>query len=218
MSSRTTTRLVAAVAAALLLAAPPAQAAPRGDGDQKGQSGSLTVDEALKLAFPGCRVKRTTVYLKKPHKKRIAKLAGEKWTKGVVFPYVATKDGKLVGTAYFDAHRVRTLRETVMIVVEPTGKIGRVEVLAFGEPPAYRPRAKWYAQFVGHELNARLRLKRGIQGVSGATLTARATTSAARRTLALHEVLGEMAAERAKQAPAPQKPRAPKKGPPGRGE
>ena len=153
----------------------------------------MTVDEALELAFPGCEVERTTVYLKKQHKRRIAKLSGEKWTKGVVFPYVATKDGKLVGTAYFDVHRVRTVRETVMIVIDTEQKIRRIEVLAFAEPKDYLPRARWYAQFVGRKLDDRLRLKRAIKGVTGATLTARATTGAARRILALHKVLGEIA-------------------------
>ena len=165
----------------------------------------MTVAEALELAFPDCEVERTTVYLKKQHKQRIAKLSGEKWTKGVVFPYVARKEGKLVGTAYFDVHRVRTVRETVMIVIDTEQKIRRIEVLAFAEPKDYLPRAKWYAQFVGRKLDGRLRLKRGIKGVTGATLTARATTGAARRMLALHQVLGEIAGAESEQQRAPER-------------
>lgn len=152
----------------------------------------LTKQEALTLAFQGCEVKRSTVALKPEHKLRVGKLAGSKFSKGLVFPYVATRAGKLVGTAYFDVHRVRTLRETVMIVVDPQNRIQRIEILAFGEPQQYKPRAKWYAQFVGHALDKQLSLKHGIKGVTGATLTARATTSAARRVLAVHRVLGEI--------------------------
>ena len=127
---------------------------------------------------------------------RVGELAGDDFSKGVIFPYVATRDGKLVGTAYFDVHKVRTLRETVMIVVDPQDRIQRIEILAFGEPQEYLPRANWYAQFVGHKLDKKLSLKRGIKGVTGATLTARATTSSARRVLALHRVLGEIRREK----------------------
>jgi len=77
-----------------------------------------------------------------------------------------------------------------MIVVDPRGRIARFEILAFGEPPEYIPRGSWYQQLIGRELDDELELDRGIRGVSGATLTARASTQAARRILALHQVLG----------------------------
>ena len=104
-------------------------------------------------------------------------------------PYVATRDGKVVGTAYFDAHKVRTKRQTLMIVVGLDHRIERIELLAFAEPEDYVPRGNWYGQFIGKRLDDELSMKRGIRGVTGATLTARATTAAARRVLALHEVV-----------------------------
>ena len=164
------------------LATPPGRAAPRGKV-------FLTLDEALALAFPDCTVERRTEYLSDAQKRRIAKLAKVDFERNLAFPYVATRKGELVGTAYFDTHRVRTLRETLMVVVTPEGTIARIEVLAFAEPPDYIPRASWYAQFPGHDLDGDLQLKRGIRGVTGATLTARATTNTARRVLALHQVL-----------------------------
>lgn len=150
----------------------------------------LTVDEALALAFPDASVERRTVYLTDAQKRRAEELAGGPLESGLAFPYVATREGQTLGTAYFDTHRVRTLRETLMVVVSPAGTIARIEVLAFGEPPDYLPRGSWYAQFLGRPLDDELRIQRGIQAVTGATLTARATTEAARRVLALHAVLG----------------------------
>lgn len=149
----------------------------------------LTVEEALRLAFPGCEIERRTVYLTEEQKQAAQELARVELESSIVRPYVATKKGKLVGRAYFDTHDVRTKRETVMIAVEPGGKILRLELLAFAEPVDYIPRGKWYGQFKGKRLDAGLSLKRDIKGVTGATLTARATTNAARRSLALHEVL-----------------------------
>lgn len=179
--------LLSCLTLALISAAP---ADPPG-GSSSGKV-FLTQKEALALAFQDCQVTRSTVALKPEHKLRVGKLAGSKFSKGLVFPYVATRDGQLVGTAYFDVHRVRTLREIVMIVVDPQDRIQRIEILAFGEPQQYKPRAKWYAQFVGHALDQRLSLKHGIKGVTGATLTARAAVGAARRVLAVHRVLGEI--------------------------
>ena len=76
-----------------------------------------------------------------------------------------------------------------MVVVDPAGSIVRIEVLSFSEPEEYLPRAHWYQQFPGRRLDDELSLSRAIRPVSGATLTARATTEAARRVLALHRVL-----------------------------
>jgi hypothetical protein len=151
----------------------------------------LTVDEALALAFPGSAVERRTVYLSPEQLARAEALAGERPAAAIVHPYEARRDGRLVGTAYFDTHVVRTLGETVMIVVGPSDRVARVEIIAFDEPPEYVPREAWYRQFDGRALDAELELRRAIRPVSGATLTARATTAAVRRVLALHRALAE---------------------------
>jgi len=95
------------------------------------------------------------------------------------------------GAAYFDVHRVRTLPETLMIVVDPDGGVRQLEVMSFLEPEEYIPRRTWYDQFLRRRLGPRLRLKRSIHAVTGATLTARATASAVRRVLAIDQVLKE---------------------------
>lgn len=156
----------------------------------------LTRDEALALAFPGCEVERGTSYLREADVEAVAKLAGVSFDTKVVHPYVARKEGELVGTAYFDTHKVRTLRQTLMVVVDADGKLSRVELLSFGEPLDYVPRDLWYAQFAGASLDAELQLKRRIKPVTGATLTARATTDSARRMLALHQTLARLAKEK----------------------
>ena len=53
------------------------------------------------------------------------------------------------------------------------------------------PRKGWYEQYEGQELDDDLALKRDIRPVTGATLTARATTEAVRRVLALHAVVAD---------------------------
>jgi len=157
-------------------------------------------DEALKLAFPGAEVRRDPVFLTDDQRSRAAELAGEPIPGKLVLRHVARRDGRVVGTAYFDTHRVRTLPEALMIVVAPDGAVARVEVLSFDEPDEYRPRGAWYAQFPGRDLDDELALKRGIRGVTGATLTARATTAAVRRVLAIHRVLGDGGPQRGEES------------------
>lgn len=169
--------------AAVVLAA----ALPHSAGAQ-----ALTQEEALREAFPQAdSVERRTVYLTGAQLARARASAG----RGVVIEseivthYVAVKGGIPVGVAYFDAHRVRTLPEVLMIVVGTDQRIHRVQVLRFSEPPEYRPPDRWLARFVGRILDADLSERRGIDGITGATLTTRAVTSAARRVLALHSVV-----------------------------
>ena len=150
----------------------------------------LTREEALRLAFPGASIERRTAYLTEAQRRNAQKLSGDAdLPAALVSFYVATKDGAPVGFAYFDAHLVRTMPETIMVAIDPAGTILRIEVLSFDEPEEYRPRPAWYAQFSGKPLDDELSLKRGVRAVTGATLTARATTSAARRCLSLHRVL-----------------------------
>jgi Na+-translocating ferredoxin:NAD+ oxidoreductase RnfG subunit len=159
----------------------------------------LTVDEALRLAFPGCAVERRTVFLTPEQKSRVEQLAKGEVKSALVNPYHATCGGKDGGTAYFDSHVVRTLPETLMVMIDPQGKVKRIEVLSFAEPEDYLPPSRWYGQFAGQGLGDDLALGRHIRNVTGASLTARATTEAVRRVLALHQVISS-------QAPAGAKP------------
>lgn len=151
----------------------------------------LTREEALALAFPDCDVERQTHYLTQEERREAAGLAGVDVDSRLVVRYEADCGG----AAYFDVHRVRTLAETLMIVVDAEGRVARIEVMDFQEPEEYIPRRAWYDQFLGKLLGPRLRLRREIHAVTGATLTARATTDAVRRVLALHQVLEEARSE-----------------------
>lgn len=155
----------------------------------------MTADEALALAYPDCEVERETVFLTEEQLAEARRLSGEEIRSSILHPYRAVcpaGKGRTVvgGTAYFDVHRVRTLEETLMIALDASGAVQRIEVLSFREPEDYLPREVFYEQYEGKTLNPDLQLKRDIRNVTGATLTARATTEATRRVLALHRVIG----------------------------
>jgi hypothetical protein len=192
-SATSSSALLSSAVLALTLCAPPSfvQLDLREQLTVSAPSGKvyLTLEEALKLALPDCEIERATTYLTAEQKKLADELAGEALESSVVRPYIGRKDGKIVGTVYFDTHKVRTLRETILVLVDKDQKVARIELLAFGEPDEYAPKAEWYGQFVGKALDDELNLKRGIRSIAGASLTARATTSAVRRVLAAHRVL-----------------------------
>jgi hypothetical protein len=149
----------------------------------------VTVDESLRLAFPECEIERETIFLTETELTAASELSGSTVSRAIAVRHVARREGRLVGTAYFDVHLVRTLEETVLVVVRPDGSIDRVEVISFDEPMDYLPREGWYRQFDGERLDADLQIDRAIHAITGATLTAEATMEAARRVLALHQVI-----------------------------
>ncbi len=159
----------------------------------------LAKDEALALAFPGAeRIEERVFILTDEQKAQVerrarAPLESQLWT-----IHVGWKGGEVVGYAVIDSHTVRTLPETFMVVIDPKGTLRRVDVLAFHEPPEYLPTARWIEQFPGKQLDEDLKLGAGIQGITGATLSAQAMTAGVRRALALFAVLVQRAPDGAK--------------------
>lgn len=148
-----------------------------------------TSQEALALAFPGAQLARTEHILTEAQAERAVALAKLPLPGRWLVAYEARKEGRLVGVGFFDTHRVRTLNETLLVAVSPEGRILRVETVVFHEPQDYAARPAWVKQFEGKALDDRLGLKGDIHPLSGATLTANAMTDAARRCLALWQVL-----------------------------
>lgn len=143
---------------------------------------------ALAEAFPGAdAVDQVNLFLSAADAEAITASAGTPWPNRLTNAYVGRKGGAVLGYAFIDTHRVRSLDETLMIVVRPEGTIERVLMLAFHEPAEYLPSGRWMAQFIGRALDRSMSMRTGeIDGISGATLTARAVTASVRRVLALH--------------------------------
>lgn len=150
----------------------------------------MTQPQALASAFPNARPARQVHYLTPEQLAAAKKESGVEFSDRMIVRYTAMlPDGSAGGFAYFDTHRVRTLPETVMVLVTPDGKIDRVEILSFDEPPEYLAKERWLEQFDGRKLDEDLSTKRKIRPLSGASLTARAITNASRKVLALHRVI-----------------------------
>ena len=146
--------------------------------------------EALTLAFPSSdRIDRRSFVLTRGQLSAVERFARSALHSQIVTFHFGWRGDRLLGYALIDVHTVRTLPEALMIVLTPSGSVDAVHVLAFHEPTEYQPRQRWYKQFRGRQLGPTLQLHRGIDAVSGATLSARASTESVRRTLALYQVL-----------------------------
>jgi uncharacterized protein with FMN-binding domain len=143
----------------------------------------MTQEQAL--AGLGSRVTRQKFFLTPQQADQTRRESGVNSRDQLIIRY-ATADGRY---AYFDTHRVRTLPETIMVVIGADGRIERIDILSFDEPTDYFPKRRWLDQLPGHKLDRDLALDRSIRPLSGASLTSRAIIDASRKILALHQVL-----------------------------
>ena len=153
------------------------------------QDGVITRSEALALAYPGARVTRDRIILTSEQMVAVAARA-RVGMQGRIFPrYVARRDGVVVGRAYIDTHIAKTERQSLLISLEPDGRVRRVDVTVFFEPAQYMAPSEWLRQFDGQVLHEELAVRRGIRPIAGASFTGRAIGNAVRRVLALDQVL-----------------------------
>jgi hypothetical protein len=156
----------------------------------------LTRDEALSQAFgDSATIVTRTAYLTDSQVESIAGLAAAPFDARRITYYEALDPGpeempdRLLGHAYIETHRVRTLSETVMVVVGIDGRVARVDVLAFHEPEDYLAPSRWIEALAGRELTPTLAPARDLPNLAGSTLTARALAAAVRRALAAHQII-----------------------------
>lgn len=151
-------------------------------------------EEALALAFPDAdRVEDEVIVLADEQARRVEALARGPLESRLVRLYRGYRGRELLGYAFIDVHRVRTLPEAFLVVLNPQGEVRDLRLLAFHEPLDYMPAERWYAQFQNKSLAQPLRVDGDIHGIMGASLSTRATAGGVRRALALYQVVVQSA-------------------------
>ena len=149
----------------------------------------MTKDEALKLAFPDAdKIVKKNIFLNGDQIKEIESLAKSNLESKLYVFYEGKKGDNTLGFAVIDTHRLRTMSETVIVVINPDGTHRMTEILAFFEPPDYKPQDNWIDLFKGKALNDSLWMGRDIPNITGATITANALMNSIRRILAVYNV------------------------------
>ncbi|MCX8072642.1 MAG: FMN-binding protein [Candidatus Binatia bacterium] len=148
-------------------------------------------DEALSMAFPNAdEVRPLDFYLTPEQRSEIEQHARAKLESNLLTVYAGFQKSVPVGYALLDTHVVRTLPETLLIVLSAEGTVSAVHLLAFYEPPEYAPPEDWLKKFVG--ANAEQLAGPGVKAIdaiAGSTLTSRAVMQAVARAVAIHSVL-----------------------------
>jgi hypothetical protein len=156
----------------------------------------LTQEHALALAFPSpARAERKSAFLTDGQVKQIEQAACSKLDTHIVTYYIGRSSAGVSGYAFFDTHQVRTMPETLMTVIDPSGHVVSVELLSFNEPEDFKPPQRWLELFRGKQLTEDLWIKRGVRNITGASLSSQAVTDAVRRALATYEVVKEKGAK-----------------------
>lgn len=147
-------------------------------------------DEALKIAFPeGAEISQRTFILT-PEEKSEGELKAKAKIESNLFTFFEGKvGGAVVGYAAIDSRIVRTMIATYLVVLTPEGKVTRVVILAFHEPPEYLPLDNWLRYLEKDVGIADLEPNGDIPPIAGSTLTVEAMTAGVRTVRALFELL-----------------------------
>lgn len=147
----------------------------------------LRFEEAISRYFSGCIVKEQNIFLTVEQIKKAEAISGLKIDSKLLNRKVAScqTGNKFI---YLDTHVVRTQKEVLLVVLGDEA-LERVELLAFYEPDEYIPGKKWYELFNGKKNYEPVVLGNNIPHISGATLTSRATVSAVKKIISLHEAI-----------------------------
>jgi len=145
--------------------------------------------EAMELAFgKGKTVDPLSLFPDEQQLAKIQELAKVKLESGMFTFYVGKEQDKILGYAAIESVTVRTKPETLMIVLTPAGELRNVYTLAFHEPPEYMPPDRWFELLYKRPLGE-MDFSKGVDGISGATLSTRAGLSSVRKVMAMYQVM-----------------------------
>ena len=145
--------------------------------------------EAMELAFgKGMQVEQLSLFPDENEAAKIQQDSKVKLDSGLFTFYIGKDKDKILGYAAIETSTVRTKPETLMIVLTPDGELSKVYTLAFHEPPEYQTPDRWYEQLYKRPL-AEIDFNKGVDGISGATLSTRSALNSIRKVMAIYQVM-----------------------------
>ncbi len=145
--------------------------------------------EAMEIAFgKGMQVEQLSLFPDENEAAKIQQDSKVKLDSGLFTFYVGKDKDNILGYAAIETSTVRTKPETLMIVLTPDGELSKVFTLAFHEPPEYQVSDRWYEQLYKRPL-AEMDFNKGVDGISGATLSTRSALNSIRKVMAIYQVM-----------------------------
>ncbi|CAA6798714.1 MAG: Unknown protein [uncultured Sulfurovum sp.] len=149
----------------------------------------ISIDELLKSNFDNLDIKieKKSLILTKEDVKNIQTLANTKVGSKIVRYYKVTKNEEILGNAILLKQRIRTKNAAILYIVDANKSMLSTEIVSFKEPSEYKPNKEWTEVLNGKTSEDTLMAGKDIPTISGATLSARAISDAARLALAIVE-------------------------------
>lgn len=145
-----------------------------------------TVEEALKSLLPDAQeIKEETIVLTDEQKQSVSEKAGVKFDPAFdkeFQTFIGMSNGVVAGYAIKNAVKGKHGLIHYMVAMDPDGKITKVMVLEYSEKRG-KPIAKnrFLKQFKGKTIGDRIKLKKDIRGVTGASISSRGMTKGIRK-------------------------------------
>jgi len=146
----------------------------------------IDIGNILKPAFgKNVNVSKKQFKLNPSEMKAVQQDAKAKLHSNIIRMYTVKKNKTILGYGVLIVQRVRTQKAAVLYMIDKSQKIKSIEILAFKEPSEYKPNKAWQGVFKGKSKKDNLFSGKGIPTISGATLSARAISDAARIALSI---------------------------------
>ena len=151
----------------------------------------FTREEAARRLLPEAdALQEEEIALTPEQKEAVQQRLGGKIKETHYTVWIGTRQGTPVGYGVVLDVTGKEQPITFMVAVSPVGAILGIDVLVYRESQGSEIRAGYFMrQFTGKTLAASLKLNRDIDSISGATLSSRSTTHAAKKALALVDVV-----------------------------
>ncbi len=117
-------------------------------------------------------VKKHRVYLNKKELELLQQKVSARFKSPVISYYVSQQMDSSTAYLFFVNEIIRTQPAVIGVLLDQSGAVKDIKILAFHEPPGYRPPQNWLAIFFKKKPPAPFRLYNDIPVTTGATLTA----------------------------------------------
>jgi len=148
----------------------------------------VDIGKLMKPSFSkNAQVKKKQFKLSAKQIKLLQNKAKARLDSNVVRIYTAKNGNSVEGYGVLLLQTIRTKKAAVLYIIDKKEKIKSIEIVAFMEPGEYKPKQSWQNTFKGKTKEDNLFAGKGIPTISGATMSARAISDAARIAIAIVE-------------------------------
>lgn len=148
----------------------------------------ITPQDAMRQSFGNdVAVEKKNILLTRQQASAVSLTAKTELKTKIYRSFRAMKGNSVIGYAILISGKVRSKNAAVLYLIEPSGTLKAIEVVAFNEPPEFLPSKNWLKLFEGRSVTEPLRVGKDVPTITGATMSARNVTDGARIALAVYK-------------------------------